>query len=130
MPVVQRQVLRKGTKTLPELWADVHTKLSGGQVRVIVKLHRKYHLASFDSTEEDPIGWQYATTLLLTEAWNLADPDKPGEVLPKSDEGIEKASADELSLLWGVLQPAVESAFPNPPAGETPATPATTPPTP
>ena len=127
MPVVQRQVLRKATKSVPERWADTHTKLSGGQIRQIVKLQRQ-HLGTYDPTKEDPLGWQFATALLLTEAWNFTDPDN-GEELPKSAEGIERASAEDINALWEVLQPIVETAFPNPPAGPSPATPDTTPPT-
>lgn len=121
MPVVQRVDLtepvgdddeKKAKKPKVIGWADAHTQLSGGQVRQIVKLHHQYILKP-DLGDRDEIGWQWAVMLLLTEAWSFKDPDHPETDLPKSTEGLEKANQSDITALWRILQPLVETAFPN-----------------
>jgi len=106
MPVVQRQSLRKK----PELWIDAHTRLSGGQVEEIVKAHRKHIAVGGD---DNPIAFQHELIVLLVEAWNLPDSDKPEEVLPKSLEGCKRAFQDDLIDVWKFVRPLTETAFPN-----------------
>jgi len=63
--------------------------------------------------DDNPIAFQHELIVLLVEAWNLPDSDKPEEVLPKSLEGCKRAFQDDLIDVWKFVRPLTETAFPN-----------------
>ena len=107
MPLVQRKEF--GDKKRP-LWVDVHTQLSVGQRKQIMRI------AGDTVAKEQLLVGDYQTKVmvLVCEAWNLPDPEKEGETLPKSEEGLDRALTKDNDALWKIVGAIVdEAAYPN-----------------
>jgi len=113
MPAVQQKDIDKKRG----LWVKVHTDVSGGQRKQLVHLWSKY-VANPDSPQDaNVMAFQQSACVLLSEEWNLPDPEKTGEIVPKSEEGLDRASSKDIDALWKVVEPIVNDAFPNSQAG-------------
>lgn len=93
-------------------WVDMHTRLTGGQVKALERLFRK-NLAPDKPEDASMWAFRFDAMALLIEAWNFEAPDKPGEPLPKSVAGFENAASDDLTALWDHIDKKLGPQFPN-----------------
>ena len=108
MPLVQRKEF--GDKKRP-LWVEVHTQLSVGQRKAIMRIAHDTDVQNDQLRIGD---YQTKVIVLLCEAWNLPDPEKEGETLPKSEEGLDRALTKDNDALWKIVGASVdEAAYPN-----------------